>query len=97
MPVTLKRRENRTPTPLCAVPECVACIGGAWTLNIIRYLSSGLRRFSEQRSDIPPVSAKILTQRLRELKQRGILTGTGLATLAALRPKRADRTGSSNR
>jgi DNA-binding HxlR family transcriptional regulator len=52
----------------------MALIGGAWTPNIIWYLSSGPRRFSELRSDIPLVSAKVLTQRLRELEERGILT-----------------------
>jgi DNA-binding HxlR family transcriptional regulator len=49
-------------------------IGGAWTPNIIWYLSSGPRRFSELRTDIPLVSAKVLTQRLRELEDRGILS-----------------------
>lgn len=76
----LRRRKNRTPTPLCALSECMAFIGGAWTPNIIWYLSSGPRRFSELRSDIPLVSAKVLTQRLRELEERGILTRTVLAT-----------------
>jgi DNA-binding HxlR family transcriptional regulator len=72
--MTLKRRKNRTPHPLCPLSSCMAFIGGAWTPNIIWYLSSGPRRFSELRSDIPLVSAKVLTQRLRELEERGILT-----------------------
>jgi DNA-binding HxlR family transcriptional regulator len=70
----LKHRKNRTPSPLCPLSQCMAFIGGAWTPNIIWYLSSGPRRFSELRSDIPFVSAKVLTQRLRELEERGILT-----------------------
>jgi DNA-binding HxlR family transcriptional regulator len=70
----LKRRKNRTPHPQCPLSSCMALIGGAWTPNIIWYLSSGPRRFSELRSDIPLVSAKVLTQRLRELEERGILT-----------------------
>lgn len=70
----LKRRKNRTPQPLCPLSDCMAFIGGAWTPNIIWYLSSGPRRFSELRSDIPAISAKVLTQRLRELEEHGILT-----------------------
>jgi DNA-binding HxlR family transcriptional regulator len=70
----LKRRKNRTPHPQCPLSDCMAFIGGAWTPNIIWYLSSGPRRFSELRSDIPLVSAKVLTQRLRELEERGVLT-----------------------
>jgi DNA-binding HxlR family transcriptional regulator len=58
----------------------MAFIGGAWTPNVIWYLSSGPRRFSELRSDIPLVSAKVLTQRLRELEDRGILSRTVMAT-----------------
>lgn len=70
----LKRRKNRTPTPLCPLSECMAVLGGAWTPNIIWYLSSGPRRFSELRADIPLVSAKVLTQRLRELEDRGVIS-----------------------
>jgi DNA-binding HxlR family transcriptional regulator len=76
----LKRRKNRTPSPLCPLSQCMAFIGGAWTPNIIWYLSSGPRRFSELRHDIPLVSAKVLTQRLRELEERGILSRSVLTT-----------------
>lgn len=68
------RRKNRTPHPLCPLSDCLSFIGGAWTPNIIWYLSSGPRRFSELRADIPLVSAKVLTQRLREMEERGILS-----------------------
>lgn len=78
--MTLKRRKNRTPHPMCPLSDCMAFIGGAWTPNIIWYLSSGPRRFSELRGDIPLVSAKVLTQRLRELEDRGILTRTVMET-----------------
>jgi DNA-binding HxlR family transcriptional regulator len=78
--MTLKRRKNRTPHPQCPLSECMAFIGGAWTPNIIWYLSSGPRRFSELRTDIPLVSAKVLTQRLRELEERGILSRNVMET-----------------
>lgn len=72
--MTQKQRKNRTPHPMCPVSDCVAFIGGAWTPNILWYLSAGPRRFSELRTDIPLVSAKVLTQRLRELEERGLLS-----------------------
>jgi DNA-binding HxlR family transcriptional regulator len=78
--MTLKRRKNRTPHPMCPLSDCMAFIGGAWTPNIIWYLSSGPRRFSELRSDIPLVSAKVLTQRLRELEDRSILSRSVMDT-----------------
>lgn len=72
--MTQSHRKNRTPHPLCPVSDCVAFIGGAWTPNIIWYLSTGPRRFSELRVDIPLISAKVLTQRLRELEERGLVS-----------------------
>ena len=72
--MTPTRRKNRTPHPMCPLSDCMAFIGGAWTPNILWYLSAGPRRFSELRADIPLVSAKVLTQRLRELEERGILS-----------------------
>ncbi|NHB77326.1 winged helix-turn-helix transcriptional regulator [Rhodobacter calidifons] len=71
-------RKSRMPHPTCPLSDCMAVIGGAWTPNIIWNLSSGPRRFSELRAVIPLVSAKMLTQRLRELEDRGILIRTVL-------------------
>jgi DNA-binding HxlR family transcriptional regulator len=72
--MALKLRKNRVPLPGCPLTECMALLGGAWTPNVIWYLSAGPRRFGELRSDIPPISAKVLSARLRDLKKRGILT-----------------------
>jgi DNA-binding HxlR family transcriptional regulator len=74
----LKRRRNRSPQPpeRCALTQCLAVISGAWAPNVIWHLRAGARRFSELRSDIPPVSAKVLSQRLRELEARGVISRT---------------------
>ncbi|QIL92031.1 transcriptional regulator [Microbulbifer sp. SH-1] len=48
-------------------------IGGAWTPNIIWYLSERARRFTELKSDIPGISAKMLTTRLKQLEERGVV------------------------
>jgi DNA-binding HxlR family transcriptional regulator len=48
-------------------------IAGAWAPNVIWCLRAGPRRFSELRADIPPVSAKVLSQRLSELEARGVV------------------------
>jgi DNA-binding HxlR family transcriptional regulator len=70
----LKLRKNKAPNPLCPLSECMALIGGAWTPNAIWYLAGGPRRFSELRNDMAPVSAKVLTTRLRELEENGVVT-----------------------
>ncbi|WP_256371432.1 helix-turn-helix domain-containing protein [Stappia sp. ES.058] len=46
---------------------------GAWTPNVIWHLSAGARRFSELRLDIPAVSAKVLTARLKDLERKGVV------------------------
>lgn len=73
--MALKMRKNRGPeTPdTCPLLECMAIIGGAWTPNIIWYLRGGPRRFSELRADIPKISPKVLTTRLRELEVCGVI------------------------
>ena len=72
--MALKVRKNRMPQPLCPISQCMSVLGGAWTPNLIWYLSAGPRRFSELRLDIPAISAKVLTQRLKELETRGVVT-----------------------
>ncbi len=73
--MALKIRKNKSPEPPygCPLTECMSVLGGAWTPNVIWSLSAGPRRFSELRIDIPGVSPKVLTTRLRDLEARGIL------------------------
>ena len=72
----LKRRKNlspKTPTP-CALSACMAIISGAWAPNVIWHLRGGPRRFSELKDDIPPISAKVLSTRLKHLEARGVVS-----------------------
>jgi DNA-binding HxlR family transcriptional regulator len=73
--MALKLRKNRSPAPpnACPLSTCMAVLGGAWTPNIIWNLSGGPRRFSELRHDIPVISAKVLTARLRALEAKGVV------------------------
>jgi len=76
--MSLKVRKNHSAQlpERCALTECMAVIAGAWAPNVIWHLRAGPRRFNELRLDIPPVSAKVLSQRLRELEGRRIVTRT---------------------
>ncbi|MEP2706895.1 MAG: helix-turn-helix domain-containing protein [Roseibium sp.] len=53
--------------------ECMQVISGAWAPNVIWSLRAGPRRFNELKVDIPPVSSKVLSQRLSELQERGVI------------------------
>jgi DNA-binding HxlR family transcriptional regulator len=73
MVLKIRRNHSPKPPPSCPLTECMGIIGGAWTVNVIWSLRAGPRRFSELRIDIPPVSPKVLTARLRELEARGVV------------------------
>ena len=76
----LKVRKNQAPPPVCPLNECMAFLGSAWAPNVIWYLRAGPRRFGELRVDIPLVSAKMLSARLHELTDLGVLRRNVMAT-----------------
>jgi DNA-binding HxlR family transcriptional regulator len=55
---------------------CMALLGGAWTMNLVWQLSGGPRRFGELIRDVPGISPKMLTARLRELEDKGVVERT---------------------
>ena len=71
--MALKIRKTKVVAPACPLTACMAVMKGAWTPNIIWSLSGGPRRFGELQHDIPRVSSKVLSQRLRELQDRRVV------------------------
>lgn len=71
----LKLRKSRAlpPPPGCPMAACMAVLGGAWTPSLIWKLSGDARRFGELQRDIPGISPKMLTARLRDLEQKGVV------------------------
>lgn len=70
----LRVRKNKVqPPPLCPLSECMQLLRGAWAPNVIWYLSEQPRRFGELRMDIPRISARVLSARLRELEAKGVV------------------------
>lgn len=73
--MALKIRRNKAPPrPFgCPMAACMAVLGGAWAPSVIWKLSGGPRRFGELYSDIPGISPKVLTARLKELGEKGVV------------------------
>ena len=67
----------------CGTAHALELIGERWTLLVLRELMLGARRFSELRADLPGLSANVLTQRLAELEQRGLVRRRTLAPPAS--------------
>lgn len=55
------------------VEKSFELIGKKWTGLIIYVLMSGPKRFNELNESIPPLSRRLLTERLKELEDQGIV------------------------
>ena len=68
----------------CGLAHALELIGERWALLVMRELMFGPRRFSELRADLPGISANVLTQRLAELEERGLVRRTRLPPPASV-------------
>jgi DNA-binding HxlR family transcriptional regulator len=59
----------------CPIEVTLGIIGKKWTVLIIRELFNGKKRFSEIAASLP-ISSKLLTERLKELEEHGIIDRT---------------------
>lgn len=80
MGLPLRRNRVIPPAPMCPLTECMSLLKGAWAPNVIWYLGGGPRRFGELRHDIPAISARVLSARLRELEAKGVIERKVLAS-----------------
>jgi DNA-binding HxlR family transcriptional regulator len=56
--------------------QAAELLGKRWTGLIIRVLMGGPKRFKEIKEQIPEMSDKMLTDRMKELEAQGVLTRT---------------------
>lgn len=73
MPLKVRKNKSQPHPSTCPIGQCMSLLGGAWTSNIVWHLSGGPRRFGELRVDIPPISPKMLSARLKSLEQKGVV------------------------
>ena len=69
----------------CGLARALDVVGDRWTLLIVRELVPGPRRFTDLIDGLPGISRKLLTERLRELEDDGIVARTELPPPAARR------------
>lgn len=60
--------------PSCPVETTLLLIGDKWKVLILRDLVEGTKRFGELKRSIGSVSQKVLTQQLRDMEAKGLLT-----------------------
>ena len=57
----------------CGVARALDLVGERWALLVVRELLLGPKRFTDLRAGLPHLSADVLSQRLRELEQAGVV------------------------
>lgn len=65
--------EKRRYDDACGIAHALELIGERWAPLVLRELMFGPRRFSDLRADLPGISANVLTQRLTEMEERGLV------------------------
>jgi DNA-binding HxlR family transcriptional regulator len=60
----------------CPIESTLAMINGKWKLLILKELSQGPVRYGALERGIPVISAKVLTQQLREMETDGLVVRT---------------------
>lgn len=65
----------------CSIEKALEVLNGKWTFLILRDLFDGTKRFGELRKSLFGISPKTLTERLKELEQKGILIRKAYATI----------------
>src|SRR5919106_5601176 len=67
----------------CPVARALELVGERWTLLVARELLLGPRRFTDLLAGLPGISANVLTGRLKELEQAGLVGKRALPPPAA--------------
>jgi len=68
-----KGASRRRYDDACGTAHALDLIGERWALLVMRELMLGPKRFGDLRSDLPGISANVLTQRLEGLEAAGLL------------------------
>ena len=87
MPASTRKTQIRTPTKATRLPDnafargpfsplfhhAAELVGKRWTAAILYSLFHGLNRFTDLVNAIPGMSARMLSERLKELETEGII------------------------
>lgn len=79
-----QNEEIRRYEDACGLAHALELVGERWAILVLRELMLGPRRFSELKVNLPGISANVLTQRLNELEQRGLVHRTRLPPPASV-------------
>jgi DNA-binding HxlR family transcriptional regulator len=76
-------RRRRRYNQYCPVARALEVVGERWTLLIVRELLPGPRRFTDLADGLPGISSSVLSARLADLEQSGLVAKRTLPSPAA--------------
>lgn len=76
---------SRSYRDRCGIARALDVVGERWALLVVRELLLGPKRFTDLRAGLAHLSPDVLTQRLRELEESGVVRRRTLAPPAASR------------
>lgn len=71
-----RKRMARTYNQDCVLAHALDILGERWTLLILRDLFLGPQRFGDLQAGLPGIGANLLSKRLKELDEAGIIEST---------------------
>jgi DNA-binding HxlR family transcriptional regulator len=74
---------SRSYHDACGIARALDVVGERWALLIVRELLFGPQRFSDLRQALPGASSNLVSDRLRELSERGVIRRRRLSPPAA--------------
>jgi DNA-binding HxlR family transcriptional regulator len=74
---------NKSYQQYCGIAAALDRVGDRWTLLILRELSFGTQRFTDLRAALPGIASNLLTERLRDLEDSGLVEQRELPAPAA--------------
>ncbi len=87
-----KKRSYSDP---CGVARALDLVGERWALLVVRDLLLGPKRFTDLRAGLPHIGPDVLSQRLRELEEGGLVVRDTLAPPAGSRVYRLTARGAA--
>jgi DNA-binding HxlR family transcriptional regulator len=70
---------SREYRQFCGLARAMETVGGRWTLLVVRDLLAGPKRFTELQKGLPGIPTNVLSARLKELEETGVVTRRLLA------------------
>ena len=76
--------DKRRYDDACGLAHALDLLGERWAMLVLRELAYGPRRFTDLKTDLQGISANVLSQRLTELEDRGLVRTSKLPPPASV-------------